>query len=305
MYNVTLEMENGDNFSAYSPSDELFSKLDVNKEIEYVLVKTDGKTKVKDLSIVRKKKMKPLISNLDGIDISSLLFIDIETVRVVDKLPKAGTPLYQSWQYKKRKDNQTAAELRRSYEDEAPLYSEFGKVVTISLGLVKPGGVSINSFYGDDEKLVLEEFLSVLEVLVKRIPNLKLCGHSIVGFDVPYLIRRLIINGIRVPEFLNYINQKPWNLTDMCIDIADWWKNTGFYGASLINMAVAFGLPSPKQDIDGSKVGDVYYKEKGGLVKITKYCEQDVFCVIQIMQHLFNIPVSTEFISKTFDNEQK
>lgn len=307
VYAASVEVRNGDNFSAYSSDGDFYKTLKIGSKVEYLLVKEDGKTKTKSLKLVNTKttRMKPLISNLDSIPLESLLFIDIETVRITNELEK-DSPLYQSWEYKRRNDNNetTPTELSESYEDKAPLYSEFGKVVCISIGMVKADGeVFIQSYYGDLEKEILTKFVGVLNAFVKKIPNLRLCGHSIIGFDVPYLIRRLIVNGIRVPNFLNTIEEKPWTLSEKFVDIAQWWKNTGFYGASLINIAVALDIPSPKQEIDGSKVSDAYYND--GMRDVVEYCERDVHTVINILQHLYNTEKSSIFVSKTFPEKPK
>lgn len=304
VYAAAIETQAGDNFSAYAPSGNFYKTLKVGTEIEYVLTKVDGKTKVKSLTTVKAKKMKPLISNLDNIPLESLLFIDIETVRVVDQLEE-GTPLYESWAYKRRKEDETTStELVASFADKAPLYSEFAKIVCISIGMVKPDGeVFIQSYYGDLEKEILTKFVAVLAAFRKKIPDLRLCGHAIIGFDVPFIMRRLIVNGIRVPDFLNVADEKPWTLGEKYIDTAQWWKGSGFYGASLNAIAVALDIPSPKQEIDGSQVSDTYYNN--GLIDVVKYCENDVFASINILQHLYNSEKSSIFTSKTFENEQK
>lgn len=304
VYAANIEVENGDVFTAYSKDGNLFSSFTVGTNIEYVLMKTENKTKVKSIQIVKKKQMKPLLSNLDGTSIDSLLFIDIETVRVVDEL-EPDTPLYESWAYKRRKEDEevTPTELVESFARKAPLYSEFGKIVTISIGMVKNGEVFIQSYYGDLERDILTQFAKVIDGYSRKFPNLKLCGHSIIGFDIPYIIRRMIVNGVRVPDFINTVQEKPWTVDEKVLDIGTWWKNTGFYGASLINIAVTLDIDSPKQELDGAGVSDAYYD--GGLIDVAKYCEQDVFAVVKIMQHLYNIEKSTTFTSKTFENEQK
>lgn len=294
---VEFEMDNGDVFSHYSST-----KLDfiVGDSVKYTLVKDNGKTKVKNLKSMRVVN-KPLISNLDNVSLEEILFIDIETVRVTDKLGKGS--LRDSWEYKMR--NESVSNLDETYEDKAPLYAEFAKVVCVTIGMVKSDGVYIQSYYGDLEKDVLAEVSSALNALFKKYPNLVICGHSILGFDIPFLIRRFIVNQIRVPKSINVIGEKPWNLSDRFLDIAEWWKSTGFYGASLCNITTALDIESPKQEIDGSKVSNTYYKIKGGLTKIVKYCEEDVFACIKITQHLFNIKKSVTFVSKTFSNESK
>ena len=46
-------------------------------------------------------------------------------------------------------------------------------------------------------------------------------------------------------------------------------------------------MPSPKEDIDGSMVRDVYYEEND-LERIVQYCERDVVTVAQVFLRLRN-----------------
>lgn len=302
MYAVELEMENGDVFSHYSSNPQDLKNIKEKTTLQYVLTKTDDqKTKIKSLKIFKKMKKKPLISYFDSIKLSDILFIDIETVRVQDSI-KPNTDLYNSWAYKRRKEDETTQKaLKQSFKEKAPLFSEFGKIVCISIGMVRSDDVYIQSYHGNDEHKLLTDFITVLEKFRTSNSNLKICGHSIIGFDIPYIMRRLLVNNIRVPDFLDVMDKKPWDITDKFIDTTNLWKGTSFYGASLINLAVSLGIPSPKDDIDGSQVSTEWYG--GNQEKVVKYCEKDVFSTINILEHLYNREKSSTFVSKTFTDE--
>ena len=248
--------------------------------------------------------MKPLISNLSGISIENIMFFDIETVTVEKTLPKKGSPLYESWAYKRRKEDETtSAQLKASFAEKGALYAEFAKVAAISIGMLKSDGVVyIQTYYGKDEVDILTKFTKALNALYSHNANLILCGHSVIGFDIPFLVRRMLVNRIAVPEKFNPIGKKPWILAEEVLDVGEWWKSTGFYGASLINMAVCLGIPSPKQSLDGSKVSETYYK--GELDAVAKYCELDVFTLVNIVEHFYGLDHSEGFVSKTFPAEQ-
>ena len=55
-------------------------------------------------------------------------------------------------------------------------------------------------------------------------------------------------------------------------------------------MTHILGIPSPKDDIDGSQVAEVYYKEKN-LERIVKYCEKDTIAVVQLLLRLYNLDI--------------
>lgn len=294
----------GDNFY-FSTRDVLLSdKLEIGTEISYEITNTKTNSTAKTLKLKGmevKQKKHPLLHNLSNINIEYILFIDIETVRGEKLMPKKDTPAYNAWMYKMRKeDDMTADKAKEMYLSKAALYAEFGKIACISIGMIdKNNEVKITSYYGDDEFKILTDFKSGLKALQTKFSGMLICGHSIIGFDIPYIMRRMLTHKINIPSFLNITNEKPWVLADRFLDIGQWWKATGFYSASLSSMCYSLGIESPKQDIDGTQVSSQYYK--GGINVIAKYCERDVFAVIQILSHFYNNDIPETFTSKTFD----
>lgn len=223
---------------------------------------------------------------LKNIDLENVVFFDIETVRIEDKLEK-DTDLYRSWEYKMRYSREAeskmeATSLEESYNNKAALYAEFAKVVCITIGKIKDGQLMLKSFYGEEGDM-LRSFADVLNGMNAKNKYLQLAGHAIIGFDIPFLMRRCLINGVEVPNLLDTSMSKPWEVT--AIDTMNIWKATSFYGASLLNIATAFGLPSPKMDVAGYETSDVYWKEgEKGLKRIVEYCERDVLTVANIVR---------------------
>lgn len=208
-----------------------------------------------------------------------LIFFDIETARVVKDL-EIDTPLYDSWAYKVNKDGKyTDEEVKSSYIDEAGLYPEFSKVVSIVVGKIVDSKIVLVTLDDPEEKTILNRFNKLLERNIKD----KLCGFVNIGFDSPFIFKRMIINGIQPHDKLDSSGLKPWELEE--IDLGVLWKGTSFSRASLINIATAFGLPSPKDDISGADVGRVYWEEgEEGLKRISKYCRKDVETTINIFR---------------------
>ena len=78
-------------------------------------------------------------------------------------------------------------------------------------------------------------------------------GHNIKEFDIPFICRRLLINGLPIPVFLDFQNMKPWE-TNM-VDTFQYWRFGDYkHYTSLKLLAAALNVPSPKDDIDGSMV---------------------------------------------------
>jgi len=227
---------------------------------------------------------------LDNIRIEDIMFLDIETVPQAPSLDKLDPALQILWDKKSklfRSPDQTPEE---AYE-RAGIYSEFGKIICISVGFMKeknPFGFRIKSFFGDDEKTVLTEFSGVLSKFAKSNKEALLCAHNGREFDFPYIARRMIINGLVIPEILDNAGKKPWEIK--LLDTMDLWKFGDYKNyTSLDLLSSILGIPSPKDDIDGSMVGRVYYEERD-LARIARYCEKDVLSIARILLRFKNLP---------------
>ena len=165
----------------------------------------------------------------------------------------------------------------------AGIYAEFGRIVCISVGhLLTENGehsIRLKSFAGDDEKELLQNFSDMLLNYARR-KDFSLCAHNGKEFDFPYIARRMLINGIDLPPVLDVAGKKPWEVK--FVDTMELWKFGDFKNyTSLELLAAVFGIPTPKDDIDGSMVAQVYYEEKN-LARIVTYCEKDVVTIIQL-----------------------
>ncbi|MFN8239870.1 MAG: 3'-5' exonuclease [Bacteroidales bacterium] len=222
-----------------------------------------------------------------------ILFIDIETVPAAPVYEELDAKMQHLWDKKSssfRTDEQTASDVFQR----AGIYAEFGKIICISAGLFKdknPYGFRIKSFFGDDEMVVLQDFTSLLERLTRN-REILLCAHNGKEFDYPYIARRMIINGLQIPEILDNAGKKPWEIH--LLDTMDLWKFGDYKNyTSLELLSAILGIPSPKDDIDGSMVADVYYKEHD-LNRIVRYCEKDVLAVAQVLLRFMNRPLIEE-----------
>ena len=216
---------------------------------------------------------------LNYISLDKILFLDIETVPMCstyDELPERFVPLWDKKAgYLKREEEDTPSTLF----PRAGIYAEFGKVVCISFGMFRDGNFRIKSFYGDDEKALLTDFTNLLESKFSS-KDFLLCAHNGKEFDFPYLSRRMLINAIPLPEILDLAGKKPWEVAH--IDTMELWKFGDFKNyTSLEVLSAVFDIPTPKDDIDGSEVGKVYWEDKD-LERIVKYCQKDVLAIAQL-----------------------
>lgn len=227
------------------------------------------------------------------IDLGKLLFLDIETVpekATFDQLTEVEKELYAAKTRYQRTEDQSPA----AFYERAGIWAEFGKIICISVGffslLKKKRNFRIKSFFGTEKKL-LTEFKTLLENHFSR-PSQLLCAHNGKEFDFPYIARRMIIHGIDLPAKLNLFNKKPWEVPHL--DTLHLWRFGDYkHYTSLSLMAYVLGIPTPKDDIDGSQVAQVYYQD-GNLERIVNYCEKDVLTVAQVVLRLRNEPLLKE-----------
>lgn len=227
---------------------------------------------------------------------SNVLFMDIETVSSVAQYQELSPAMQHFWQKKSsawiRQSEEVDADLyARLFKDKAGIFAEFGKIICISIGFnaydAQSGASSfrIKSFYGDNEKEVISGFLDLISRSFNDPLKHSFCGHNIREFDIPYICRRAVIHGLELPQTLQLSGKKPWEVKHL-IDTLEEWKFGDFkHFISLALLAELFGIPTPKDDIDGSMVGSVYWSEKD-LERIKIYCQKDVYTVARIYSKL-------------------
>ena len=233
---------------------------------------------------------------LKGLDLEKVLFMDIETVAQFENFKDLDENLQELWSVKaksvskKYDETLTFEENEKIYDDKAGIYSEFGKIICISVGYLYKNEFRLKSIYGDDEKELLLNFAELIHQHFGN-PNVHyLCGHNIKEFDIPYICRRMVIHDIDLPLALNVAGKKPWEIKHM-LDTMEMWKFGDYKNyTSLKLLTTILGLPSPKQDIDGSQVNKVYWKDNE-LVRIKDYCEKDVLAVFRVIQRFMKLPI--------------
>ncbi len=221
--------------------------------------------------------------------LSMVLFLDIETTPQHPSYQLLDPSFKELWDHKaKYLIRDPTVETPESIYERAGIYAEFGKIVCISCGYISnSGSLKIKSFYGDDEKVLLEEFSDLLNRHYNTFEHL-LCAHNGKEFDFPYLCRRMIINNISIPYILNVSGKKPWEIP--LLDTMEMWRFGDYKSFTSLNLlARIFGIPSPKDDIDGSQVWRIYWIEKD-LERIVKYCQKDVITLIKIFLRLNQLP---------------
>ncbi|WP_103068867.1 3'-5' exonuclease [Aquimarina sediminis] len=219
------------------------------------------------------------------LNLEHILFLDIETVPEHKDFENLDEETKYLWAEKTKYQRKEEFSPQEFYE-RAGIWAEFGKIVCISVGYFTFKGeirsFRTTSFYGEEEQLLLD-FKNLIETHYNR-PHHLLCAHNGKEFDFPYIARRMIIHNIALPNKLNLFGKKPWEVAHL--DTLDLWKFGDYkHYTSLKLLTNILGIPSPKDDIDGSQVRDVFYEEED-IDRIIIYCEKDTVAVAQILLRL-------------------
>lgn len=233
---------------------------------------------------------------LDNINLEKILFLDIETVpeyKDYNDVPEASKTFWErKASFLSRDENDTAESLY----SRAGIYAEFGKIICISVGFLSrtergERELRLKSFNGRDELKVLESFADLLNNYYNDNSHL-LCAHNGKEFDFPYLARRMLINGLKLPTMLDISGKKPWEVAHL--DTMLMWKFGDFKNyTSLDLLANVFGIATSKGDIDGSDVARVYW-EDDDLDRIVTYCQKDVLTIVQLILKFKGQPLLSE-----------
>ncbi|MEM9885284.1 MAG: 3'-5' exonuclease [Bacteroidota bacterium] len=241
---------------------------------------------------------------IEQIDLSKILFLDIETVSEQAAYEDLSDRFKTLWkkkcrsiirQYNEAIEEEQAAEL---YIEKAGIFAEFGKIVCISVGIIHRDadgklGLRLKSFASKDEKALLKDFSQLLNQYYNNPSIHFMCGHNIREFDVPYICRRMVVNTLPFSNLLQLSGRKPWE-TKYLLDTLELWKFGDYKHYTSLNLlAAVLDFPTPKDDIDGSQVGRVFWEE-GDVDRIATYCEKDVLATVQLFLRYRRIPILEE-----------
>ncbi len=229
--------------------------------------------------------------------IQDLLVLDIETVPMVDDFNNLNSNWQTLWWDKISKTVPENFTPQESWKKKAGILAEFGKIICISTAYFYEDDnrnqcLRIKSIAGDDEIELLKNFTELCNKVYKHNKNFQFAGHNIKEFDIPYVCRRMLINGLALPEYLWLHERKPWEVK--MFDTLNWWKFGDVKHYTSLNLlANVLGIPTSKTDIDGSMVQEVYYQQKD-LQRIVEYCQRDVVVTANLILKFKGLPLLSD-----------
>jgi hypothetical protein len=222
-------------------------------------------------------------------DLQRILFLDIETAASAPDFESLDPRLQPLWVKKAgylARGDLEGMDPSAIFPIKAGIFAEFGKVLCISMGIItydddQRPTIRIKSIYDKEEKRVLSDFANLLNSHYPDPNRFCICGHNIREFDIPYLCRRMLIHRVKLPLLLDVGEKKPWELKHL-VDTLDMWKFGDYKHYTSLNLLAALlGLPSPKDNMDGSMVNDEFWLNDA-LEEIKDYCQMDVVTTIQV-----------------------
>lgn len=233
---------------------------------------------------------RPHPGTVQNFDLSKLLFIEVATTsaeKTYSDLEKKNPTIARIFEDSRFSLAERFPEIR--YVDNTPIeffydkcagiYPEFGKIVCVSLGaLDKEGNIKITTFKGEEKDILLK----VRTVLDTAASKYTLCGHNIKSFDIPYLGKRFMINGLKPPTMLPTYETKPWEIK--AIDTREIWTFGGFKSFSSLSLiSNLLNLPQ-HTEIKGEDVSTLYWE--GEMDKVVEYCESEIKLTIDIINKI-------------------
>jgi uncharacterized protein YprB with RNaseH-like and TPR domain len=235
------------------------------------------------------------MKSLKAINLQQVLFLDIETVPLYANYNELSNALQQNWDkkydYLKHDEGENSA---LGFFKHAGIYSEFAKIICISIGRFKVENnellFSVKSIANENEKQLLESFNNIFE---NRHDFKIIAGHNIKEFDVPFICRRMLINGLEIPILFDLSGRKSFEVNHL-IDTLQLWKFGDYkHYTSLALLTEIMGINTPKTDMEGKDVARVFYHENN-LKRIADYCQQDVVAVAQLILKFRNEKLLTD-----------
>lgn len=222
--------------------------------------------------------------------LSNILFVDIECVPQEASFFDLDDDLKSLWEKKWGRllqsssidDETTMDDL---YDNRSWIFAEFGKIIVISVWYFArnenwTSEFRLKSFYGDDERLLLQDFFDLLNNHYSKSFH-QLCGHNVKEFDVPYICRRATVHGLELPNIIDSQGKKPWEVNHIdTLELWKFWDRKNFISLDLLCRVLS--VQTPKTDISGEQVARVYRDDKD-LARIKQYCERDVVAVAEVL----------------------
>jgi DNA polymerase elongation subunit (family B) len=234
----------------------------------------------------------PLLPRAFTLDIETLA-LDGFRDRVGPKLEKDLKLGNMRLEQQQRYLEDIAAEEERVYQL-GSLNATSGRIISIAVHVGPAAGFQIEGFTNNqsehafgidaegneqDEAQALRDFLALMSDYDSECDLV--VGHNIVGFDLPFIFQRCLVNNIAVKPFVDLSEFRVLGVYDT---MRAWWLG-GRNRVALDDLAWAMGFESSKtSEVEGSRVFELY--QAGKLAAIREYNLNDVRVTRKVYERL-------------------
>lgn len=215
------------------------------------------------------------------INLERVLVFDIETHRVQEweEISDALKDAFATHYYDEKEYDSPMEQYRKM----AALYPEFSRAICVVFGYWRMVDNQFVTYevHGEDEVALLRECGRILESFKKQ--GYVLCGHNCNEFDIPFLARRYIINGMKVPKMINTLGLKPWEIDS--IDIMAQWKFGSWRSTALDTMSAVLGISCKTDTVRGSNLAERAIGEMDW-DQLVHYCTEDVTATWGVLERI-------------------
>lgn len=200
------------------------------------------------------------------------MFLDIETLPAHEEKHEILKFLHAKKRMKRKKTDVDDGGDFEQYLLNTSFDGTYGRILCIAYAI---NDEPVKCLCNDpDEKKTLEEFWAIAKNCDQFV------GHNIMDFDMRFIMQRSVVHGIPPTRFLNFARYR----SDCMYDVMKEWVHWSMGGVGLEAMALALGIPTPKDGIDGSQVWDFY--KAGKTEEICEYCKRDVECTREVYRRM-------------------
>lgn len=175
--------------------------------------------------------------------------------------------------------------IEYQFNKKSGLIAELGRVICVSIGIE---GVDeqlrVMCFKGPNELEILNKLAKILDKLGTE--EYGIAGWNTNGFDIPFLCKRYIINGLHPPILINPIGLKPWERLDR--DVMQLWKCSGYQSTSLELACASLNFPVKFTNHTGKDLWEIELNDMNW-EEVEMYCNNDMYSSYLIYKHLDNV----------------
>jgi DNA polymerase elongation subunit (family B) len=223
-----------------------------------------------------------------GIKREHCFFLDIETAPLHFDLYELDEIEKKLWYNKIKYRLYAEQNVEELYRKKSGVMAEFARIVCIAFGYYENNDLVTGVLAHEEEAELIKRFFDVISDRTNK--DLCFAGHNIREFDIPFICRRALINGIKLPSALQLHNKKPWEIR--LLDTFQHWRfgDVKQY-TSLELLCFVMKIPSSKKNMDGSLVAPMYWEKDPiqnalNLMWIKQYCQSDVIAVAALIDKM-------------------